>query len=94
MSVSFHSEDDNIVVQHQEDVTALLEDCADRRKVEAYGSKEMRHVARLPVTVIEEYIKKAGITYEEFRRESQVHLHRILMNPDNSKFRVWGGRLA
>ena len=62
------------------------------RSHELTGSDELKHIAEFPMTVIETYINKAGITFSEFM-SNEVHAKRMISDPDLKGFRVWGGRV-
>ena len=58
----FHTDNDGrLIVERVQDVEPVLED-AKRRAIEGiHGSKEMRHVARIPKVLIEKYCKDNGL---------------------------------
>lgn len=85
--------DGRLIVQRFHDVEPLLDHLAELRATTNGKSQsgEMYHVGDLDPVVVEDYMKQAGITFHEFLTDD-VHIKRILMNPDYSKFRVWQGR--
>jgi hypothetical protein len=50
-------------------------------------SKEMRHVARIPMVVVEAYCNRVGITYRDWLLDP-AHLSRMLDDPDLKAFRT------
>lgn len=82
-----------LIVQRSHDVEPLLDHLAELRATTNGKSKsgELYHVGDLDPVVVEDYIKQAGITFQDFITDD-AHIKRILMNPDFSKFRVWQGR--
>lgn len=84
------AEDGKLVTGTLQDCTPILEDAQARHKAGAFGSSEMRHAARIPFSVIEQYCNLNGITYEEWS-QNPVHARRMLQDPDLSGFRIWTG---
>lgn len=50
-------------------------------------SKEMRHVARIPAVIVEQYCNRVGITFREFTINPE-HVQRLLDDPDLRYFRT------
>lgn len=84
------AEDGKIITGTVQDCTPILEDAQARHKAGAIGSSDMRHAARIPTSVIEQYCNTNGITYEEWMT-NPVHMRRMLTDPDLSGFRIWTG---
>lgn len=78
-------------VKRTEDVSGFIESAKEKRASGDLGSKDMRHAAEFPATVVENYISRAGITFAEFM-ENPVHVKRMLADPDLKGFRIWEGR--
>lgn len=98
MSVStewdFIGPDRRIVMARSQDVEPLIDHLATLRS-ETDGksaSGELYHVGEIPMVVVEEYLTEAGITFHEFIKDD-VHIKRIMTNPDYAKFRVWKGSI-
>jgi hypothetical protein len=91
--VDYCPDTSKIVFTQSEDVEPLIEHLAKLRQDSDGKSKsgEMYHVGDIPMTVVQDYLNTTGVSYMEFIR-NDVHIKRILMNPDFSKFRVWQGR--
>jgi hypothetical protein len=72
----------------------ILDDAARIRGITDGKSKsgEFYHVARLDPIVLEGYCIEKGITWHEFMTDD-VHITRILNDPDYARFRIWGGRV-
>jgi hypothetical protein len=77
---------------NMDDLKAVADHCAGLRSHGATGSKEMKHVARVPAIIVQKYINDNGITFAEFMRDPK-HADRMLSDPALSGFRVWGGRI-
>ncbi len=81
-----HADDErggSVVIQTTENVGAVLEEVRRiRHQNEALGtSKEWRHVAELPVTVVEKAMREGWF-------HDQRAMRRFIMDPDNRGFRV------
>ena len=85
-------QDGALVTGTEQDCTAIHEDAQARHNAGAHGSKDMRHAARLPLVVVEQYCNRRGITFEQWANEP-VHIRAMLADPDLSGFRIWGGAL-
>lgn len=83
---------DTLVEHNQQDCEPHLNECARLRSVGAVGSGEMRHAAKLPESMVLEYMRKHGIDMNEFM-VNPVHLRRMLNSPELSSFRIWQGRV-
>lgn len=75
-----------------DDLKRVADHCAGLRGTGATGSKEMKHVARVPAFIVQQYINTNGITYQEFIN-NPVHADRMLSDPALQGFRVWEGKL-
>jgi len=57
-------------------------------------SRDMRHVASIPLVVIEQWIVEDGVNFMALpRHEKQVYLRRKLADPDNRAWRTSEGAL-
>jgi hypothetical protein len=83
-------EDGKIVTGTIQDCTPILEDAQNRQRTGQIGTSEMRHVARLPVSVIELYCNTHGITFAEWLKDP-THVRRMTSDPDLKGFRIWEG---
>ena len=79
--------------------TGTVQDCtpiAERTKAlhnEGFtGSSDMRHVASVPMVLIEKYCNDNGVSFADFA-SSQDHKKRLLADPALSHFRIWKGAL-
>ena len=46
----------NVIERRSQDVEPVLEECKALASIGAVGSSELRHAARIPVAVIENYV--------------------------------------
>lgn len=70
-------------VKRTQDVEPIIESVNRIRTLTP--SKEMRHVARFPMVIVEHYCNQHGITFAEWMR-NPVHAERMLQDRDLSKF--------
>lgn len=82
---------ENIIIANSEDVSSVLEVTQRRSNDGLHGSSEMRHAASFPKSIVETYLNTAGINLHEFMT-NEVHVSRMLADPNLSKFRIWKGR--
>jgi hypothetical protein len=78
-------EDQDTVLQTVEDCEPIVESARHLREVHQAGS-DMKHVARVPVTVVEKAMREGWFN-------DQAAWNRWLNDPDNRDFRVWQGRV-
>lgn len=84
-------EDGKLITGTIQDCTPILEDAQARQKAGMVGSSEMRHVARLPASLIETYCNVHGITFGEWLKDP-AHARRMTQDPDLRGFRIWDGK--
>lgn len=75
-----------------QDVEGILEDSKARHNAGMFGTSEMRHVAQLPMVIVEKYCNDAGIKFHEFMAD-QTHINRLVSSPDLEYFRIWKGAI-
>ena len=79
-------------IHRSQDVTPIADFAHGMRSIGATGSKDMRHAAEIPMLVVENYMTRMGITFEEFCSE-QKHGKALLNDPALAAFRIWEGRV-
>lgn len=62
------------------------------RDADATGTNEYKRVGILPKVKVEEYCNVMGISGEEFF-SNEVHVIRLMNDPDMKDLRVWQGRI-
>ena len=88
-----HQEDGKLITGTQSHVAhAIAEDAKARHNAGFHGSSDMKHAARVDPVLIESYLNRNGITWQEFSR-SQEHMKRFLNDPALAHFRIWPGRI-
>ncbi|MDE2100269.1 MAG: hypothetical protein KGL39_23665 [Patescibacteria group bacterium] len=70
----------------------IARDAQERQKAGMIGSNEMRHAARVDPIVLESWLNKKGVTFQEFCA-SQTLIRQFLMDPDYAHFRIWTGAI-
>ena len=83
-------QDGALVTGTVQDCTPILEDAKARHNVGFHGTSELKHAARLPVVVIEQYCNTQGVEFSEFM-QNPVHMKRVLNDPALKSFRIWPG---
>ena len=85
---------DTLRIKRVEDVSSVLE--ANKRQFDvddkSYKHDALNHVARIPLSAIEQYCQQKGIKYEEFMRDERM-FRQFLNDPDNRLFRTKPGRV-
>lgn len=80
-------------VVRTQDIEAIME-ANKRDRIEGDGwteNRDMRHVARIPLIVLEQWAKEAGL--KPFCQEMTEVIRRKLNDPDNAFFRTGGGQI-
>lgn len=85
-------QDGNVHVAREQDCEPILQQVTRLQQDGAVGSGEMRHAARFPFVLVEQYINDHGIDFAEFLRNPE-HAKRMLQDPALSGFRVWQGKV-
>jgi hypothetical protein len=83
-------QDDLMVVKTMQDVQPILQSVKDKVEVGDVGSKDMKHAATIPMVVIEAYMNRVGLTFQEFLRDKE-HIKSMLNDKSLDGFRVWKG---
>lgn len=89
----FWREGDQYIERLSQDVEPIIEHVKGLRGVDAVGSSEMRHAAKIPKVVIENYLRQHGISFAEFMSNTETHARRLLNDPALAGFRIWQGRV-
>lgn len=85
-------ESDTTGIERVQDCTPIAQAASDLRSRGLVGSSEMRHAAKFPAVIVEQYLNTTGITWAEFLRDPS-HVKAMLNDPALKAFRVWEGRL-
>ncbi len=92
ISTGLRMDGDDLIERRSQDVAPILDHVTRLRNAREFGSSEMKHAAKIPKAVIENYIARTGITFHEFMVDEK-HIKAMLNDPDLSGFRIWKGRV-
>lgn len=82
-----HFYHDKVVIERTQDCSPILEDVKKISNSSFDKSSPIRHVARFPLIVVEQYAKNNGISFEEVMNNHE-HFERMYNDPDLSGFRI------
>jgi hypothetical protein len=90
----YHDNGDGFVIERLQDVDPILTSVKQHKEVQTGKPVDgLGYFAgRIPSVIVEKYLNEFGITFNEFI-SNNVHVTRILNNPDYKRFRVWEGRV-
>lgn len=92
LDTRFHFHDGAMTVQRTQDCTPILEHTKMLNKEGHHGSSDMKHAAKLPFVVVENYCNRHNIEFSEFM-QNPAHIKAMLNDPDLSGFRIWRGKV-
>lgn len=92
ITTGLRQEGDDLIERRSQDVAPILDHVTRLRNAREFGSSEMKHAAKIPKAVIENYIARTGITFHEFMVDDK-HIKAMLNDPELSGFRIWKGRV-
>lgn len=84
--------DNTFQVLRSQDVTPIADFTKGMQAMGMTGSKDLKHAAEIPMLVVENYMTRHGITFEEFCAEPK-HGKALLNDPALAAFRIWEGRV-
>ena len=84
--------DNTFQVVRSQDVNPIVDYAKGMQAMGLTGSKDMKHAAEIPMVVVENYMSRLGINFEEFCA-SQEHGKALLNDPALASFRIWEGRV-
>jgi hypothetical protein len=85
-------ETDTTAVERIQDCTPIVDTTKALHNEGIHGSSEMRHAARLPMVIVEQYCNERGIGFDEFM-QNDAHLRAVLNDPALAAFRIWPGKI-
>lgn len=92
MQSKMHLDEDKIIVSSIQDAQPTLDFCSDKRSSGGGSGAELKHAARIPMVVIENYMNRMGISWADFLRNKE-HARNLLNDTDLKHFRIWPGRV-
>lgn len=84
--------DAGLTINRVQDCTPYADYCARQRTLDATGSSDMRHAARLPMVLVEQYCNTHNITFDQFMQD-KTHINAMLNDPALQGFRIWQGKV-
>lgn len=84
--------DHTFQILRTQDVEPVLDYTKGMNNIGMGNGKDLKHAAEIPMVVIENYLNRTGITFDEFCN-SQEHAKAILNDPALAAFRIWAGRI-
>ena len=84
--------DHTFQVLRTQDVAPILDYTKGMNAIGAGNGKDMKHAAEIPMVVVENYMARTGITFQEFCN-SQEHIRAIVNDPALQALRIWEGRV-
>ena len=85
--------DDSFAIERTQDYTPILEYTKGMNSIGAGNlSNDMKHAAEFPMIVVENYLARTGVSFQEFCN-SQEHVKALLNDPALASFRIWEGRV-
>jgi len=91
----YDESEDRLYVRHEEDLEPVVDNIKQvKQQWDGRGDTSLGYfVGTIPAVVWKEYCKVNGVSYHEFLNNNE-HIHRIMNNPDYSKFRVFEGKIG
>lgn len=79
-------------VLRTQDVAPIVDYAHGMQAIGLTGSKDMKHAAEIPMVIVENYMNRLGINFEQFCAD-ESHGKALLNDPALSAFRIWEGRV-
>ena len=84
---------DRLLIKETHDVQPVLDGVAALKSAGLTGTAERRHVGRVPFAVLENWVREAGVSFDDPEAVKEV-MHRKLLSGEFSKFRIWEGEYS
>ncbi len=85
-------EDGKMILGSTQDCTPIAEAAKIAHNEGQFGSKDVKHVAKIPAVMVEKYCNDNGITYRDFMVD-RAHIRRLVNDPAMAAFRIWKGQV-
>ena len=82
--------DEGVLIERSQDVEPIIDDVSARRSAGLIGSKEMRHVCRIPYVVLEGACNDAGVDMSDRDAVREI-IYKKITSGEWSKFQVHEG---
>jgi hypothetical protein len=89
-TVHYDSDGRTFTVQRQYDVNPTLEQAKIIRDSGAGVTGENRLVGRIPMVMVDQWMKEAGVAHNDNEARKEI-IRKKMLSGDFDKFRVWGG---
>ncbi len=89
--VHYHSDGDKFTVQRQYDVNPTLQQAKIIRDSGAGVTGENRLVGRIPMFMVTEWMKEAGVALDDNEARKEI-IRKKMLSGEFDKFRVWEGK--
>ena len=84
--------DHEFAIHRSQDVEPILNYTKEMNRIGAGNGSELKHAAEIPMIIVENYLLRTGITFNEFT-SSQEHIKAVVNDPALAAFRIWEGRV-
>ena len=84
------STDETTTFMRSQDCTPIAEYAKAQHNAGMTGSADVKHAARVPMVIIEQYCNDNGVAFSEFM-QNPIHIKRLVQDPKNDAFRIWKG---
>ena len=82
--------DHEFAIHRAQDVEPILNYTKEMNRIGAGKGTDLRHCAEIPMIIVENYMQRTGITFNEFTA-SQEHIKAVVNDPALRDFRIWEG---
>lgn len=90
-SVQYDDLTDTLHVIQKHDAQPVLDSVRLLKQAETPKLSENRHVGRVPFHIIEQWVKEAGVSFDNYEAVREV-IDRKLQSGEFNKLRIWEGR--
>lgn len=86
----FDDATDTLTTVATHDVGPVLESVKRLQSAGLTGNIEKRHVGRVPMAVLEAWVREAGVRFDDHQAVKEV-MHKKLLSGEFNGLRPWGG---
>lgn len=91
-TTALFEQDGQIVHREAQDVEPIRKHCEFLRSAGIVGSGELKHAAKIPVVVSENWRKKRGISFHQMMHDPKI-AEEFLASEDARPYRIWQGKV-
>lgn len=92
IKTSIDVRDGQMIVKSTQDCTPIAEYAKALHNEGHHGSGDMRHAAKIPRILVEDYCNRNNLQFSEFM-QNKDHIKRLVNDPALAHFRIWKGRV-